>query len=226
MINEVFDKIYWINSRNRMDRMKNMKKRLTELGIKADRFEAVLGGHINRTKYKFGQRPLQVKELNNGELGCYLSHVNIWKDAKEKGYKRILILEDDALFCNDFHKAFNEHWANTPDNWELLYLGQWNYDNQINGGNAGGGGVFALKKIVWESGKDTQRAKGGVYLANRCWLTHAYAVDEKVYDKLIEGAEVMYSSVDNVLADLQKDIITYAYYPNIITQDNTKSSLR
>lgn len=224
MINEVFERIYWINSRNRMDRMKNMQKRISELGIKASRFEAVLGGHIDRRKYSFGSKP--VKELNNGELGCFLSHVNIWKDAKEKGYKRILILEDDALFCADFHKEFARHWEKTPDNWELLYLGQWNYDDQINGGNEGGGSVFALKHLVWESGKDTQRAKGGVYLANRCWLTHAYAVDGKAYDKLIEGCQVMYSSVDNVLADVQSKVITYAYYPNLIVQDNTKSSLR
>ncbi len=223
MINEVFDKIYWINSRNRTDRFKNMKKRLTDLGINAERFEAVLGGRINRKEYSFGK---MFKELNHGELGCFLSHVNIWKEAKEKGYKRILILEDDALFCHDFHKEFNSHWEQTPENWELLFLGQWNYDHDINGGNASGGGTFALKHHVWDSGKATKSAKGGVYLANRCWLTHAYAVDHKCYDKLIEGSIEMYSSVDNVLADLQKDIITYAYYPNIITQDNTKSSLR
>lgn len=226
MINEVFDKIFWINSKNRMDRYKNMCKRLPELGINPNstRFPAVLGGGVNRKNYSFaepGKRPFKV--LNNGEFGCYLSHLEIYKQIKANGWKRTLILEDDAEFCPDFLMKFTEYWKHTPAEWDMLYLGQWNYDYQVNGGNTVGGKTFALREPVKEF-----RPGEGVYNAKRCWLTHAYAVDINCIDKLIDGCKHLYSSVDNVLADVQEkeNLKVIAYHPNLIKQDNTKSSLR
>jgi GR25 family glycosyltransferase involved in LPS biosynthesis len=206
-INTYFDKVFYINSKKRGDRLKNMVRRLSDLDIKAERFEAILGGAVDKSTLKINPTK---KVLNNGELGCYLSHRQIWQTIKEKGYKKVLILEDDAEFCPDFLNEFSEKIDTVPD-FDLLYFGHWNYDHKGDSGKT--------KTLKEEISK-------GVFKADRCWLTHAYAVNEKCVDYLLEKTEEIYSCIDSVLADVQSPLDVIAFYPNLIKQDKTKSSLR
>lgn len=215
-LNQVFDKIFWINSKNRVDRYKNMVDRLKFLELAAERFSAIHGGELDHRYLNFGSKNQHIKDLNNGEIGCFQSHVDIYKLAKKEGWDKVLILEDDALFSPDFNNRFEKTYPNVPDDWDMLYLGQWNYDHEINGGNDVGGGTYALKENI----------AGNVFRADRAWLTHAYAVRQKALDYIIEGTSGMYSSLDNVLADIQKNLKVYAIHPALIVQDGTKSSLR
>ena len=43
-----------------------------------------------------------------GALGCKMSHLKIIKQAYEKKYENILVLEDDALFHEDFNNYFHK----------------------------------------------------------------------------------------------------------------------
>lgn len=208
-LNQYFDKIIYINRKGRVDRYKNITKRLKELSIVAERFCAIEGGHIDRRKLRFENT---IKKLDNGEIGCFLSHRAIWEKAKKEGWGKTLILEDDAIFTKHFKP---EILKDIPE-WDMLYLGQHNYDFQENGGNEHGGKTYALKKEV----------KPGIWKADRCWLTHAYAINYDAIDYLLENTENMYSSVDNVLADIQKVLKVYAVAPNFLTQDGSKSDLR
>lgn len=184
-----------------------MTKRLSDLGIKAERFEAILGGAVDKSTLNINPTK---KTLNNGEIGCYLSHRQIWQIIKENNHKRVLILEDDADFCPNFLNEFSEKISNIPD-FDMLYFGHWNYDHKGQSGK-----TTALKEEV----------SAGVFKANRCWLTHAYAVDIKCVDYLLQKTEEIYSCLDSVLADIQSPLEVYALYPNLIKQDKTKSSLR
>jgi GR25 family glycosyltransferase involved in LPS biosynthesis len=212
-INSYFDKIVYINSKNRIDRFKNMIKRLAQLKIEAERFEAVLGGRLDHQKLNFGDKPL--KSLNHGEIGCFISHTTIYQLARDNKWDKVLILEDDAKFCDNFHSEFEAAIKQVPDDWDMIYLGQWNYDT-ITNAKTESGKTAALKSKVGEK----------VWKADRCWLTHAYAVRGKALEFLINNTKVLYSSFDNVLADIQKDLNVYAIHPDIIKQDGTRSSLR
>ncbi len=207
--NEYFDKIFWINSRNRPDRFKNMRKRLAEQEIKADRFHAILGGDVDKSKIKFDFHP-QIKIFDNGELGCYLSHLAIFKYIIDNKIPRTLILEDDALFVGEFNPD------SLPEEWELLYLGQHNYDKEESKENPGSS--RAIKEVYKEN----------VYHAERCWLTHAYAITYECALKIYEYCTTIRWCIDGTLADLQTDmqLKTFSFHPNIIVQDGTKSSLR
>lgn len=213
ILNKTFDKIIYINSKNRPDRYKNMIKRLQALGIEAERLEAIYGGHLDQRQLNFGEK---IHALNNAEIGCYMSHVKIYKAIKANGWKRTLILEDDAEFKEGFDDLFEATYFKVPEDWQMLYFGQWNYDHLVNGGNQQGGATYALKEKIAPL----------VFKADRCWLTHAYAVDISCIDYLIENTKVLYSSIDNVLADIQNPLKVYAIHPAIIKQDATKSSLR
>ena len=208
-VNQYFDKVFYINSKTRIDRYRNMMDRLSKLGIEAERFEAILGGELDSRKFDFGESK---KDLNNGEIGCFQSHRAIYKKIVEGGYKSVLILEDDALFCENFNEMFAEQIKNVPEDWQMLYFGQFNYDNMD---GVSGSKTVAIKEHV----------AGNIYETQRCWLTHAYAIKDCA-KFLLDNTEKMYHTFDAVLADVQKDLKVYAFHPNVIRQDDTQSSIR
>ncbi len=133
-INNYFDKIFVINLDERKDRWENVKRCLDERYItNYERFSAVklkledipekmynnlhFDGHKHKDSYKIGA------------VGCKLSHNAVIKIAKERGYKKILILEDDIIIekiCNDiFVKTLNDIKSISGDKnkWDMLYLG-------------------------------------------------------------------------------------------------------
>ncbi len=216
------DKIFWINSNNRPDRFRNMKERFLKLGIEAERFPAIYGGSIDWTdEYhrKFYKQGIK-QDLNNGELGCFLSHLAIYQIIKDNGWKKTLILEDDADLKEGFIEEFEAIIINVPE-YDMFYLGQWNYDLVGDKGIQNGENA-ALKECIKEIGKRS------IYSASRCWLTHAYIVDINVIDTLINNSKNMYASIDCVLADIQEkeNLKVYTIHPNLVNQDLTKSSLR
>lgn len=42
-----------------------------------------------------------------GEIGCFLSHYNIWKDVVEKNYAEVVVFEDDLRFEPYFRTKLN-----------------------------------------------------------------------------------------------------------------------
>jgi GR25 family glycosyltransferase involved in LPS biosynthesis len=132
-INEYFDRIYVINLRRRQKKHDEMVQKLKRLNITAEIIEAVDGyqaPHIDEYEH-YKNTPLEPEHSNNkkmiyspGVWGHLKSNRLILKDAMAKGYKKILILEDDALFIKNFHQEF-EKFTNAIQgkNWMFLYLG-------------------------------------------------------------------------------------------------------
>jgi glycosyl transferase family 25 len=72
--------IFYINLDHRKDRNEEIQEEFTTMGItNYERFPAVHHETI-------------------GGVGCGRSHVNVLKMAKERGYKQVIVLEDDFLF--------------------------------------------------------------------------------------------------------------------------------
>ena len=42
------------------------------------------------------------RPITNGEIGCFLSHYNIWRDVIDNNYGAVMVIEDDAKFEPDF----------------------------------------------------------------------------------------------------------------------------
>ena len=142
------DKVFIVNLPRRMDRKREMESRLDALELEADvreKFEffpAVDGTTIDDAFMQAGsyglwdgwQQPehslhFYRREIRKGEIGCALSHVNIWKRVVEEGLDEVLILEDDAGFDRHFKYLFQRalkfcRWAGAQEQWDLLYLGR------------------------------------------------------------------------------------------------------
>jgi GR25 family glycosyltransferase involved in LPS biosynthesis len=75
----LIDKIFYINLEHRDDRRKEIEKELNNFNLPYERFPAILHPTI-------------------GGVGCGKSHIEVLKLAKSRGYKRVMILEDDFMF--------------------------------------------------------------------------------------------------------------------------------
>lgn len=103
---EFLDKVVYINLDHREDRRKIMEKLFQEGQIpseKVHRFSAV--------KHRYGI------------IGTALSHIGVIELAKQQGWNRILILEDDMTW-NDFESNYKklEELVATPK-WDVCMLG-------------------------------------------------------------------------------------------------------
>lgn len=139
------DKIIYINLKHRDDRRNEIENELNAFNLSYERYEGI---------YTPGC----------GSIGCSQSHLNILKLAKERGYKNILIIEDDFTFCvtnEEFEKLMGELFS-LPFTFDICMLGY----NLLHG-------------TVVESHPFLTR----VYEAQ---TTSAYIVNESMYDKLIE----------------------------------------
>lgn len=216
-IDDFFDKIIFLNSDKRRDRLKNMNERLA--GLKnVERFPAIFGKEskainiIRKDSLKvFENKERGRRGLNGGEIGCFISHREIWKLIKARGYKKALILEDDAIFESQFEFNIDK----LPSDWDMLYLGQHNYDRE-----------FIVKSGSGKNAALIHHIDNNLYKASHCWLTHAYAVNSKCINYLLENTKTVDYPIDGVLAEIQDNLNVYAFYPNLINQDSTKSSLR
>lgn len=61
------------------------------------------------------------RDLKPGEVGCALSHINVWMDAINSGHENILVLEEDFDIHNWPSQA---EWDALPADWSMVYLGR------------------------------------------------------------------------------------------------------
>jgi glycosyl transferase family 25 len=80
--------VFYINLEKRKDRREQIEAELVKYDIPFERFEAI--------------------ERSQGILGCGLSHMAVFKLAKERGYKNVLIFEDDFTFLSSKQEVEEE----------------------------------------------------------------------------------------------------------------------
>jgi glycosyl transferase family 25 len=66
---------------------------------------------------------------NNGQLGCALSHIAMWRGAIAEN-RVITVLEDDVILADDFSPAHGEFVKRLPANWSIVLWG-WNFDRSL-----------------------------------------------------------------------------------------------
>jgi GR25 family glycosyltransferase involved in LPS biosynthesis len=120
-INTYFDKIYVINLPRRTDRKTNIERRLKKHNIT----NYIIFPATDGSKSLMYKHYLTVKGFTDsaGAFGVLSSAARLIHDAAKHRYQRILILEDDAVFHNNFDTQFNKRIKKIPQDWKLLYFG-------------------------------------------------------------------------------------------------------
>lgn len=128
--------IFYINLDRRTDRKEIMEKQLNKLkDIKYQRFSAIDKQKMDFLKYLnqgiidkdnyiklFKNKKVYGEYLTLGGLGCFLSHIELWKISAEKN-KFLVILEDDVILSENFEEELKFIFYNNIS-FDILYLSQ------------------------------------------------------------------------------------------------------
>lgn len=127
------DQIYVINLDIRPEKWERTQSELGKFDLKATRVSGVNGWMMDRGLMKeIRQEAFKWHCLSDGQLGCFLSHLTVLKDALKKQYKCIWVMEDDIIALEDLREIdFLIDKMNTFDpEWDLLFT---NINNRIEG---------------------------------------------------------------------------------------------
>ncbi|KAK3567890.1 hypothetical protein QTP86_027309 [Hemibagrus guttatus] len=130
-----FEEVYVINLLRRIDRKARILRTLDVLGIEVTLTNAVDGKALNSSQLQVlgiemlpsYRDPYSSRELTKGEIGCFLSHYNIWKQVVERKQQQVLVLEDDVRFEPSFKSRLNtimEDVQRTQLQWDFIYVGR------------------------------------------------------------------------------------------------------
>lgn len=130
-----FDEVFMINLKRRDDRRERMLRALREQEIDCKVIAAVDGKAMNESEINaMGihmlpgySDPYHGRPLTRGELGCFLSHYNIWKEIVDRGLKTSLVLEDDLRFEIFFKRRLQNLMSEVESkglDWDLIYIGR------------------------------------------------------------------------------------------------------
>lgn len=106
------------------DRWKAIKTQLDQLQIPVERLEAVDGKLFSEEdveKLTSSVHFSMGRDLERGEIGCFLSHRKCWKKLLDSDEKYALVLEDDLLLSDRAPKyMLSDDWI--PDFCDLIQL--------------------------------------------------------------------------------------------------------
>jgi glycosyl transferase family 25 len=152
-------------------------------------------------------------KLNDGRVGCSMSHLKLLEMAKENNMEYIVIVEDDIMFTKP------EQYKELLDGFNSLNL---NYDVLLLAGNL----RPPFKKI-----------NSNLMQVSKSWTTTGYIVKKHYYDKLIanirEGITKLMSNpsqhhlyaIDSYWQKLQEKDNWFILMPRTITQRPNYSSI-
>jgi len=202
--------VYLIHMKKNSDRLINFEKYYNNSDMalkKIEIFPAVVGKNLNLLNFvtpggyeqilmteKTNQRKYHY-EITRGAVGCYLSHLSIYKKIIESNLNYGIIFEDDSIIANDFYQKLLYGLNVVPPDWDIFLLG-----------------MICLKCDI---SKDYVKV-------NRFWGTHGYIIKKESAVKILSYLDKPISKqIDADLSLLiKKNLINvYAINPMIVIQD-------
>lgn len=123
---ENFPPIFVISLARATERRADMICRLDLLGVNYEIVDAVDGKELDLSA--LGNRLRQDicaknygRKMNIGEIGCYLSHYNLWERMVADNISTAIVLEDDAALSEDFASVVSDT-INCEYEWEIVDL--------------------------------------------------------------------------------------------------------
>ena len=121
-LDSYFDRIFYINLERDTLRNEQMVSQFQKYGItNYERVDAIAFAELPG-KEKYRNFIKHDPKYLLGSLSCKASHIKCVELAKERNYKRILILEDDVICLQDPNVLLAHNQAVLND-WDMLYFG-------------------------------------------------------------------------------------------------------
>lgn len=181
-INDYFDKVYCINLDEATERWSKCVEQFNKYGIEVERFSAI--------------KPMVgINGLLRGEIGILRSNYSIIEKSNNDKCDKVLILEDDFVFLENFNELFDTFIKQVPEDWDFLYFG----GNHL-------GGLIQVSENVSKM--------------NHSYALHSFAVRKTMFDKILNTIHEEYIPVDVYYALMMKDCNAYTFRPSLSYQRN------
>jgi len=105
---------------------------INDMGIKPILVEGVNGKTLDNETISNNTTYIASYFTPKSIIGIGMAHIKAWKTFLKSGEKYGLILEDDAIFENNFKERLDLILNNTPKDFDILYLGCFGCNNSIN----------------------------------------------------------------------------------------------
>ena len=185
-------KTFLINLDGASKRFENIRRQLDFIGMPFERIPAVDGKLLSQKQISSSysaklNRQNYFTPLTRGEIGCYLSHIAVFKKILDENLDYAIVLEDDLIFKPGFIRI--------PEVVESIKL-PWSYIKLIAPGKK--------KKIERRIRLDIESGEGSNFELVR-WNkvpigTAAYIISREGAEKFLEKRSIFYRPLD---VDLQ-----------------------
>ena len=136
-------------------------------------------------------------ELTRGAVGCWMSHVNLWKSVLDTDAQFALIFEDDAVMARNIGSHMRE--MRPPSDWDILLLGYVCNDCEV-------------------------RTQDDMIKVNRFFGLHGYAINRRAIQKFLDShhSKTVTKQIDSVLSEMiaEGNLKVYAAPRQLVWQNN------
>ena len=193
-------KIFVICLESEKDREQTISNHLTDLGLNFEILPAVDGRKIKDLAEVGYSESVAVeilgRPMGKGEVGCYLSHLTIWKKMVEENISKTIVLESDALLTDESLKTLRalENYQPTPELVMLYYR--------------------ECYPSIWGQLSITEKTKL-VRFSNKSSCTTAYMLSLAGAEKLMKHSLPIHLPVDDYMTGkyIDKNLSTFAAFP-------------
>ncbi|HBY68657.1 MAG TPA: hypothetical protein DEG69_13455 [Flavobacteriaceae bacterium] len=128
------DKIYLAHYTPLVDRKTNMLDQLSRLNLEAQWIEGEPDENfINQwySKEEWDEKFVSMgtqnypskRQLKRSEISLEYKHIKIYEEIVKNNVSSALILEDDAVLCENFTSKFNFNMMSVPMDWDFIFIG-------------------------------------------------------------------------------------------------------
>ncbi|GEM_PF-208819 len=120
-------KVFVINLDRHRERRRHMEDLCSRHGLPCEIVEAVDGRRLDRAVRErvyreSGALATLGRPLTDGEIGCALSHLHVYRRMVDQGIETALVLEDDVRFSDALMDVLGAM-EGLPGDWEVVLLG-------------------------------------------------------------------------------------------------------
>ncbi|KAJ1908563.1 hypothetical protein IWQ60_011650 [Tieghemiomyces parasiticus] len=167
--------VYVINLERRYDRRDRMASILNHINVPHE----FLPG-VTADKIEFNAPEINGHPISKNLMACWRSHMNVYRDALEKGYPHITIVEDDTDMEVDLTTRVSRALEVLDPEWDMFYLGHCSV------------GYHKGPKVINDP---------NIIRLNGPWCTHGYMVSRRAYAKLLKVLEVPSGAIDSMISE-------------------------
>lgn len=225
----MIDAVYCVCLDKRKDLWSTLEKQVNDIiGLPLNKF-IVGNGQDATLNYDLIDQPFSRDMFNYCKYGtpitiaahanCFLSHKAILKQVKSKGYKNVLLLEDDAhIIADRWNLIMKDGWIYSfikGDNreltsWDLIYAGWWVQKTREDTGDQ-----LLVEKAWRDTGEWAVKKVPTIpEVYNKICGFHGVIINESAYDRLIEAE---YGPMDSWVGNHMDELKLFYTLPKVIT---------